>query len=61
MAPERNEDEVGALWERVSKNGETYMTGTVGDQKVVVFKVREKKNDAQPDWRILKSKPREQP
>lgn len=54
----KNEDELGALWEKTSARG-TYFTGTIGDQKVVVFKNDRKTKENQPDWRILKAKPRE--
>lgn len=55
--------EHGALWIKTSARGE-YMTGTVqiGEikVKVVAFKNTNKKNQNEPDWRILESKPMEQ-
>lgn len=58
--PEYKKDpnELGVLWEHESARG-TYMTGTIGEQKVVVFKNGNKKSEKQPDWRILKSKPKD--
>lgn len=53
---EKNPDEIGALWLKSSERGE-YMTGTVNGQAVVVFR-NDRKTGNQPDWRVLKSKPR---
>jgi hypothetical protein len=53
---EKNPDELGALWIKSGNKGD-YMTGTVGGQAVVVFK-NDRKTGNQPDWRVLKSKPR---
>lgn len=53
-----NENELGALWIKHSARGE-YMTGTVQGIKVVVFKNERKTSDKAPDWRILKSTPRD--
>jgi uncharacterized protein (DUF736 family) len=57
------EDELGALWLKEGKNG-TYMSGkltTPGGEEVqvVVFKNNYKKEEKHPDYRILKSKPKE--
>lgn len=51
------EDEIGALWVQNGPKGE-YMTGTINGQKVVVFANDKKSSDKAPDWRVLKSKPR---
>lgn len=55
---ERNPDEIGALWIKSGAKGE-YMTGTIGDTKVVCFR-NTKGGDRAPQWRVLKSKPRSQ-
>ena len=56
----QNPDELGALWIKTSAKGE-YMTGTIGGVAVVVFRNTKKADGSkQPDWRVLKSKPREQ-
>jgi uncharacterized protein (DUF736 family) len=55
---ERNPDELGALWLKSSARGE-FMTGTINGVKVVCFKNDRKTSENQPDWRVLKSKPRE--
>lgn len=54
----RNPDELGALWMKSGGRGE-YMTGTINGVKVVCFPNTRKTSDAQPDWRVLKSKPRD--
>jgi hypothetical protein len=55
----KNPDELGALWEKTSARGD-FMTGTIGGQAVVVFKNDKKTpGSKQPDWRVLKAKPRE--
>lgn len=56
---EKNPDELGALWLKQSAKGE-YMTGTINGVAVVVFRNNKKTEGSnQPDWRVLKSKPRE--
>lgn len=54
-----NSEELGALWVKTSSRGE-YMTGTINGVKVVVFKNdRKGDNEKAPDWRVLKSTPRD--
>lgn len=56
--PNQNPDELGALWEKPSSRG-VYMTGTINGQPVVLFKNdRKTAGSKQPDWRVLKSKPK---
>lgn len=56
--PNQNPDELGALWEKTSGRG-TYMTGTINGVNVVVFRNDRKADGSkQPDWRVLKSKPK---
>lgn len=56
------DNELGALWKKVSKTGVEFYSGVLKiDDKaieVVVFK-NEKKHDRQPDFRILRSTPRQ--
>jgi len=54
-------EKLGALWLKESKKGVTYLTGTIGEQKVVVFKVKDKRNERGPDYEIFKSEPRPTP
>lgn len=53
----QNPDELGALWEKTGAKG-PYMTGTINGVAVVVFRNDRKSSDRQPDWRVLKSKPK---
>lgn len=56
---EKDPNELGALWEKSGAKG-PYMTGTIGGERVVVFKNGNKHSDKAPDWRVLKAKPREE-
>ena len=58
-----NENKVGSLWERTSKNGEPYMSGEllINGQTVKIVAFRNKQewideNDKRPQWEIQKSK-----
>ena len=54
MSYEKDENELGVLWEKQGKKG-TYFTGKIGDQPVVVFKNGNKKEGSKaPDWRVMK-------
>lgn len=57
------QQELGALWVRTGAKGE-YMTGTLTIDgiaiKVVAFTNKNKKNEKEPDWRILRSVPKPQ-
>ena len=52
-------DKIGALWQRTSAKGTTYLTGEINGQKIVAFPNR-KEHDKQPDWQVYKSQPRPQ-
>jgi hypothetical protein len=56
---EKDPNELGALWEKVGAKW-PYMTGTIGGERVVVFKNGNKNSEKSPDWRVLKAKPKEQ-
>jgi uncharacterized protein (DUF736 family) len=57
---EQQTKDIGALWQKVSKNGKTYLSGTVNGQRVVVFKnERKQEGERTPDWRIYPEAPRE--
>jgi hypothetical protein len=51
-------EKLGALWVKKSKKGTSYFSGVINEQRVVIFKVREKRNDASPDYQVFKSEPR---
>jgi hypothetical protein len=58
------ENEVGALWERQKQDGSTYYTGTIGGQKVVVWRNTYKQpGESSPDWRVYRDtrEPQQQP
>ena len=56
------EDKIGALWLQKDKNGNTYMSGNVGDTKVVIFKNTYKKEDKHPDYVVYeKTAKKEEP
>jgi hypothetical protein len=60
VSENRNPDELGALWIKSGSKGD-YMTGTINGQAVVVFRNdRKEEGSKQPDWRVLKSKPKEE-
>lgn len=51
-----------ALWENQDKNGNTYLSGTLGRNRVIGFRNSYKEKDSQPDWVVyLQPKPDEQP
>ena len=54
----KDPNEIGALWLKEGSKG-PYMTGTINDVKVVVFRNDKRGSEKAPDWRVLKSKPRE--
>jgi hypothetical protein len=62
MPYEKDPNELGALWTKSGAKGD-YMTGdiTVNGEtiKVVCFRAQ-KRGEKSPDWRVLKSVPREQ-
>jgi len=62
MAYERDPNELGALWSKQGKKG-AYFTGEVTidgkTTKIVCFQTK-KGSERSPDYRILKSVPREQ-
>ena len=62
MAYEKDPNELGCLWAKTSARGE-YFTGSIEidgvKHAIVVFKNTSKRSDKAPDWRILKSQPRQ--
>ena len=60
MAYEKDPNDLGALWVRVSAKGARYMTGTVSGVDVVCFE-HKNKTGKQPDYRVFKSEPRDGP
>lgn len=54
----KDQNEIGALWEKKSAGGAKYFSGTIDGKKVVVFANRHKQNERHPDWKVLISQPR---
>ena len=40
------------LWENISKKGDRYLSGSLGNAKIMVFK-NKKTTDKQPDYRVV--------
>lgn len=56
----KDPNEIGALWLKESKNGNSFFSGKIdGVGDVVVFANTKKTKENQPDYRVLKSRPRE--
>ena len=53
---------IGALWLKMSKEGETFYSGVIqdlrGDIPIVVFQNNRKENEKQPDFNIVLSEGR---
>jgi uncharacterized protein (DUF736 family) len=46
--------ELFALWKNTSQSGETYLSGNLGNSKVLVLKNnRKEEGDNQPDYRVF--------
>lgn len=58
MSTREKNDELGALWEKEGSGG-TWMSGTINGEAVVCFRNdRKVAGSNQPDWRILKARPK---
>lgn len=57
-------DKIGALWEKTSNGGKSYMSGEVKIDgkvtKLVVFRNKKGDNPKRPDWSVYISKPQGQ-
>lgn len=47
--------DIGALWQKKTKTGATFLSGTINDVDVVIFKNDYKKEDRHPDWKVYPS------
>jgi|TARA_R100000306_G_C4318336_1_gene113782 uncharacterized protein (DUF736 family) len=57
--PRETDRAIGALWIKRSKAGSVFLSGSIDNVEVVVFKNERKvEGSNQPDWRVLKSRPR---
>lgn len=55
----RAENEIGALWLK-ERDGKKWLSGKIDGKSVVVFRVKDKKSDKQPDYRVLLAKKKEE-
>lgn len=53
-------EKIGALWVNQDKNGNEYMSGTIGGKKVIVFSNKYKNEDKHPDWLIYPQQSKEE-
>lgn len=44
------------LWENTDKNGNKYLSGNIGNAKVMIFKNTYKKAEREPDYRLYIAK-----
>ena len=51
----KRDDEVGALWQKLNRDGDAFYTGTINGQDVIVFENKFKKSDQHPHFRVYKS------
>ena len=58
MPYEKDPNEIGALWLKQGSKG-PYLTGTINGVNVVCFQNTRNTSDKQPEYRVLKSTPRE--
>lgn len=49
----------GALWEKTTKKGDTFLSGIIGGKKIVAFRNSYKQGN-QPDWNVFPEQSREQ-
>lgn len=57
----KDPNEIGALWIKTGARGE-YFTGSVNGEPVVIFKnLHKPEGSKQPDYRVLKPKPKDEP
>lgn len=43
---------LGGLWEAKDRNGQTYLSGSLGGGQVLIFKNTKKDNENSPDWNL---------
>ena len=61
MSGANDPNEIGALWSKQSEKGE-YLTGKINGVPVVCFRnLKATAENKQPFWRVLKSKPKDEP
>ncbi len=48
-----NMERIGGLYIKKSKEGNTYLSGKIREEKVLVFKNKNKKTDKHPDYVVM--------
>jgi uncharacterized protein (DUF736 family) len=48
-------ERIGAMWRHTDKRGKQYLSGTVGDLKIVIFPNTQKAGERSPDFIVFKS------
>ena len=57
MPYEKDPNEIGAIWEKTSAKGTEFLSGVINGVDIVCF--RAKPTERGPQWRVLKSQPRD--
>jgi len=61
MAEDSKLINVCGLWKNESRNGSTYLSGSLGGVQILVFPVKEKRSDKSPDYMLcISEKKREE-
>lgn len=50
---------LGGLWEKTTQNGEKFLSGKLGMANISIFRVKEKRSENSPDYRIVLSQKNE--
>lgn len=61
VKPNKREDECGALWQKLNRDGEAFYTGTINGEDVIIFENKYKKSDAHPHFRVFRSQRKPKP
>lgn len=48
--PKRNRIKYTGLWQKKTKDGETFLVGKIGQNELVIYRNKEKLNDKSPDY-----------
>lgn len=55
----KDPNEIGALWLN-ERDGKTWLSGKINGQSVVVFRIKDKKSEKSPDYRVLLAQKKEE-
>jgi len=48
---------LGSLWWKTSMDGSTFLTGIIGEQRVIILRTKEKRSPKSPDFQVYLSEP----